>query len=153
VQLIVVKLNVHERLVFELTVVELLVVELIIFELLVVELITFKLSLVELSIVELIVVGLSVFELIVGELIAVEHNVVELICVELRYIMPPKPPILKVVLRWGGASQGPFPWLKPPIVLPTNCCTRHLSNRVARFFLVHDTKTGKIYQMDTKCTK
>jgi hypothetical protein len=26
-------------------------------------------------------------------------------------------------------------------------------NRVARFFLVHDTKTGKMYQMNTKCTK
>jgi hypothetical protein len=25
--------------------------------------------------------------------------------------------------------------------------------RVARFFLVHDTKTGKMYQMNTKCTK
>jgi hypothetical protein len=26
-------------------------------------------------------------------------------------------------------------------------------SRVARFFLVHDTKTGKMYQMNTKCTK
>jgi hypothetical protein len=26
-------------------------------------------------------------------------------------------------------------------------------NRVARFFLLHDTKTGKVYQMNTKCTK
>jgi hypothetical protein len=25
--------------------------------------------------------------------------------------------------------------------------------RVARFFLVHDTKTGKMYQMNKKCTK
>jgi hypothetical protein len=25
--------------------------------------------------------------------------------------------------------------------------------RVARFFLVHDTKAGKMYQMNTKCTK
>jgi hypothetical protein len=25
--------------------------------------------------------------------------------------------------------------------------------RVARFFMVHDTKTGKMYQMNTKCTK
>jgi hypothetical protein len=25
--------------------------------------------------------------------------------------------------------------------------------RVARFFLVHDTKTGKMYQMNRKCTK
>jgi hypothetical protein len=28
-----------------------------------------------------------------------------------------------------------------------------LMNRVARFFLVHDTKAGKMYQMNTKCTK
>jgi hypothetical protein len=27
------------------------------------------------------------------------------------------------------------------------------ANRVARFFLVHDTKTGKMYQMNTKCTR
>jgi hypothetical protein len=26
-------------------------------------------------------------------------------------------------------------------------------HRVARFFLVHDTKTAKMYQMNTKCTK
>jgi hypothetical protein len=25
--------------------------------------------------------------------------------------------------------------------------------RVARFFLVHDTQTGKMYQMNTKCNK
>jgi hypothetical protein len=25
--------------------------------------------------------------------------------------------------------------------------------RVARFFLVHDTKPGKMYQLNTKCTK
>jgi hypothetical protein len=25
--------------------------------------------------------------------------------------------------------------------------------RVARFFLVHDTKTGKMYQINGKCTK
>jgi hypothetical protein len=29
---------------------------------------------------------------------------------------------------------------------------RHRS-RVARFLLVHDTKTGKMFQMSTKCTK
>jgi hypothetical protein len=28
-----------------------------------------------------------------------------------------------------------------------------LEPRVARFFLVHDTKTGKMYQIKTKCTK
>jgi hypothetical protein len=28
-----------------------------------------------------------------------------------------------------------------------------LEHRVARFFLVHDTKTGKMYQMNTKYTK
>jgi hypothetical protein len=26
-----------------------------------------------------------------------------------------------------------------------------VENRVARFFLVHDTKTGKMYQKNTKC--
>jgi hypothetical protein len=26
-------------------------------------------------------------------------------------------------------------------------------SRVARFLLVHDTKTGKMYQMNSKCTK
>jgi hypothetical protein len=28
-----------------------------------------------------------------------------------------------------------------------------VGTRVARFFLVHDTKTGKMYQMNTNCTK
>jgi hypothetical protein len=27
------------------------------------------------------------------------------------------------------------------------------ATRVARFFLVHDTKIGKMYQMNTKCTR
>jgi hypothetical protein len=42
----------------------------------------------------------------------------------------------------------------------TICChswsrieRRRAGIRVARFFLVHDTKTGKMYQMNTKCTK
>jgi hypothetical protein len=32
-------------------------------------------------------------------------------------------------------------------------CLNLAGGRVARFFMVHDTKTGKMHQMNTKCTK
>jgi hypothetical protein len=35
----------------------------------------------------------------------------------------------------------------------TNANKNVVANRVARFFLAHGTKTGKMYQMNTKCTK
>jgi hypothetical protein len=41
-------------------------------------------------------------------------------------------------LEKNGAFQKPF------------LAFMHVCNRVARFFLVHDTKTGKMYQMNTK---
>jgi hypothetical protein len=36
---------------------------------------------------------------------------------------------------------------------PTLSVPVKLHSRVARFFLVHDTKAGKMYQMNTKCIK
>jgi hypothetical protein len=40
-----------------------------------------------------------------------------------------------------------------PLFLRNFCGALEVKNRVARFFLVHDTKTGKMYQIDSKRTQ
>jgi hypothetical protein len=45
--------------------------------------------------------------------------------------------------------------VNPPtlFVFPPKLMKKGASSRVARFFLAHDTKTKKMYLMNSKCTK